>query len=367
MTCYQAKSELVPQGFGFQGATNASQGPTPYCPPGASKFTCAGQCCNANRDGTTCKTCNFYQAPLLEEHGPADLQNAPRPLPDPFVDGWTEIGIAVSTDCPSRIDYLTKSCKQCDVDRVSAQCNGCVSDADLPYLDSAGSEPFLPNDGTSAPARFRPNTNPWTMRPQNAYESKTQWSNYGIGYGSTMPVCGCFPQNASPSAYTSLGFRYGQLHAGGCKDNRCNQDPFYYPAITVATAPLRRFRLYAKPNQCGSSRWSYAVAPIDMKDPLFMTLARDPRQPPFQTCVTVGFDNQSIYQLKTGDRIYIPGQPGTFLVNLYIDNTTPYRANASVFRGYSPVRPLAGQRFISNSGLRNFTSLPGAGGLLRPF
>merc|ERR1711974_523222 len=114
----------------------------------------------------------------------------------------------------------------------------------------------------------------------------------------------------------------------------------------------------------GTSRWSYAVAPFDVKNPIFITLARDPRQPPWSTCSSVGVDNQSIYQIVTGDRIYVPGQPGTLLVNLYIDNTVPFRANASVFRGYSPVRPMPGKRFVSNSGLRNFTSHPSANGLL---
>lgn len=365
MSCYDARGGLVPQGFGFVGGSNSCVGPTPYCPAGASKYRCGSSCCNPSADQSRCKTCNFYETPPLVNNG-ADTFG---PMPDPAVEGWTEIGIAVSRDYAPQIDYLTKSCTSCDVQpfRSSAQCNGCQSDADLAYLQPMGNDAPQPIDGTATPGQYRPGGNPWTMREQNAYERKTMWTNFGIGYGATMPECGCFPQNADRGAFTANGMRYGRMHAGGCKGNRCNQDPFYHPAVSVATAPLRRFRLYVKPNQCGSSRWSYAVAPLDVQNPLFTTLARDPRQPPWSTCSTIGYDNQSLYQIVTGDRIYVPGQPGSFLVNLYVDNTVPFRANAAVFRGYSPVRPLAGKRFIANSGLRNFTALPSANGLLRPF
>jgi hypothetical protein len=370
MSCFDSRASLVPQGFGYVGASNSSVGPTPYCPPGASKYSCGRTCCNRNDDASKCKTCNFYETPPLLA---AERDAKATPMPDPADEGWTEIGIAVGADWAPQIEYLTKSCEHCDVYpfRSSAQCNGCQTDAALPYLDATmdGQAMGAVDDGTTGvPARYRPGGNPWrAQRAQNAYERKTMWTNYGIGVGLSQPQCSCDPLD-KPGAMTSNGMRYGKLHAGGCKNNRCNQDPFYHPAVSVATAPMRKYRLYAKPTQCGSSRWQFAVAPYGVQNPLFTTLPADPRQPPWSTCATVGFHGQALVQIKSGDRIYVPGQPGTFLVNLYVDNVIgPYRANASVFRGYSPVRPLRGKVFTANSGLRNFTSHPSANGLLRPF
>ena len=152
----------------------------------------------------------------------------------------------------------------------------------------------------------------------------------------------------------------------------------YTPAVSLALPTVRRYRLYARPSDCGSSRWQYAVAPafdcasVAPASRLFMTLALDPRQPPWGPdrggCASVEFYRKAWESLVSGDVIYIPGQTGTFFIHLYIDDAAgPYRPDKQVFRGYSPVRKLRGKVFTSNSGLRNFTSLPGANGLLLPF
>lgn len=316
------------------------------------------KCCQfeGEKQRAGCETCGFFETPL----------NVPyEQVCNPLERGWTAIGVALSRDYAPKIDYLTKSCQECDLDYDYSCCNGCRSNVDLSYLESMGNEPFYPEDGTSTPFQYRYGNNPYAVCKDIAFQRKTMWTNYGIGYGKNMPECGCFPENAGPRAFTSNGMRYGQLHQDG-KGLCQSQDPFYHPAVSVVTAPLRRFTLYARATQCGTSRFSYAVAPMDVKIPILITLSGDPRQAPWSNC-NVGYINQSIYQIVTGDRIYIPGQPGSFLINLYVDNTVPYRPNASVFRGYSPVRPLAEKKFISNSGLRNFSSHPSANGLLRPF
>lgn len=231
------------------------------------------------------------------------------PQPDPAAAGWTEIGKAISTDFAPQIAYLTKSCTRCDVEpfRSSAECNGCRSDAGLAYKNvPPGNLPPRDDDGTEVPGRYRTGGSPWLQRPQSAYERKTMCTNYGIGYGYSQPQCFCEPA-------TQNGMRYGVLHAGGCKDNRCNQDPFYHPAVKAVTAPIREFRLYARASDCGTSRFQYAVAPCNTHSPLLVTLPSDPRQPPWSSCSSVGFARQAYLQLVGGDRIYIPGMPGSFL------------------------------------------------------
>lgn len=368
MTCPGAIGDPVPHGFGFVGGSNACVGPTPLCPLGASKFQCGRSCCNPNRDQSTGKTCNFYQTP------PAHSPDAPLASLAQSVEaqGWTDIGVVVSTEYAPVINYLTKSCQRCDMQpfRSSAECNGCRTDAGT-WMESPnmGALPPRDDDGTDAPARYRTGGSPWLQRKASAYERKTMCTNSGIGYGFSGPRCctGGVGSRLSGGA-TSNGMYAGQLHASGCKDNRCNQDLFYHPAVSLALPAVRRFRLFARPNECGSSRWQYAVAQDGVPQPLFLTLDADPRQPPWPTCASVDFNRQAWQSLVSGDLIYIPGQTGTFFVHLYMDDAVgPFRPTQSVFRGYSPVRPLRGKVWTPNSGLRNFTSLPSAGGLLRPF
>jgi len=361
MSCFNKRGGVVPTGFGFVGGSNACQGSTPYCPLGSSKYQCGAACCNPNSDNAPRnKTCNFYEAPAMF----AEQVAHEAPQPDPAAAGWTEIGKAISTDFAPQIAYLTKSCTRCDVEpfRSSAECNGCRSDAGLAYKNvPPGNLPPRDDDGTEVPGRYRTGGSPWLQRPQSAYERKTMCTNYGIGYGYSQPQCFCEPA-------TQNGMRYGVLHAGGCKDNRCNQDPFYHPAVKAVTAPIREFRLYARASDCGTSRFQYAVAPCNTHSPLLVTLPSDPRQPPWSSCSSVGFARQAYLQLVGGDRIYIPGMPGSFFVHLFVDDVVgPYRPDKQVFRGYSPVRSLRGKSFTANSGLRNFTALPSANGLLRPF
>lgn len=355
MSCFGARGDQVPSGFfGVQ-----CVGPTPYVPRGASKFGCGKTCANPNQAGARPRACNFYQVP------PAPPQRDTSVIKP---DGWTDVGFIYSTDAYPVVNYLNKSCTRCDLEafKPSAECTGCQASG--PFLDDAD-EPY----DVTTPAKYRENMpSSWAVqRPQNAYERNTMNTNNGAGYGFSGQRC-CRPQHEPPPSITNLpnpnGMRHGQFHASGCKDNRCQQDLFQHPAVSLAQAPVRRFKLYAKPNDCGSSRWQYAVLEEGVQDSLLISLPTDPRQPPWQTCSSVDFNRQAWLELATGDFIYVPGQPGVFQVQMWAD-VDHFRPNQAVFRGYSPVRRLPGRKWrkYPNSGLRNFTSHPSANGLLRPF
>lgn len=354
MSCFGAPGGQVPSGFFGVSCV----GPTPYAAPGISKYQCGKTCCNPGNAVARGRACNFYEVPIPEAQS-GDLKE----VGDITRDGWTDIGFVYSTDAYPVVNYLTKSCSRCDAQpyRSSGECTGCQAKPIDGNLVGGGVDG---NYDTNTPAMYRPGAVPWPVqRKETAYERKTMCTNSGIGYGFTGRRC-C----PGLDRFNSNGMRHGQLHASGCKSNDCSQDLFYHPAVSIAQAPVRRFRLYARPNECGSSRWQYAVAEEGVKNSLFLTLPADPRQPPWSSCSTVDFNRQAWVQLTTGNFIYIPGNPGVFQVQLWVD-VDVYRPNQSVFRGYSPVRRLPGRvwRKAPNSGLRNFVSHPSANGLLRPF
>lgn len=356
MSCYDSRANYVPVGFGYVGGRDSSVGVTPFCPKQASGC----QCAQTSKDNCrSCSACGFYQAPSTNI--PAEV------LPNPCAQGWTEIGLLRGADWSVHVDYQTKSCAKCNVEpfRSMQHCNTCRGDEESgdPLADTIG----VPNQYRAMANRPLPaGHHPASVL--NPYVRRTMWTNYGIGIEKCIPQCGCRVESGAASG-TSNGMRFGEMHSSGAlqQSNARNKDPFYFPNVSLLTAPAREYKLYARPT-CGSSQWQFAVSPTDTQIPLLTVLAGDPRQPPWSECATVGFNNQAIVQLKSGDRVYVPGQPGTFVVELFMDQLIgPYRPNASVFRGYSPVRPLRGKTSVSNSGLRNFTSHPSANALLRPF
>jgi len=365
MSCASSPAYVYPAGF-YPG--NSAPGPTPYCPPGLSKYACrnaATACGGAPPSLPGAPTCAPAGCTAPYPHASGIFE--PHPPCAGKWDGWTEVGYVYNTEVAPVRTYLTKSCTRCDVDpyracRASA-CTACRAtpiDADstaVPALYRADLEPRDPLCGAADGG-----TGACTSRAA-AFQRKTQWTNYGVGYGATAPYC--TPRNSR------AGWAYGVLHADGCRCNRCNQDPFYHPRTTVTDAVrYRAYRLFARQRVCatGTSRLQFAVAPMGEVDPPLTTLPADPRFSPAmiaQGC-SMGVDERAWVELVTGDEVYIPGEYGPYFVHLYASNDV-YRPNHSVFRGYSPVRPLRGKRTVTNSGLRNFTALPSAHALLRPF
>lgn len=298
-----------------------------------------------------------------------------------FYDGWTEIGTATNTDCYPVTDYLTKSCTRCDTDPFLrcqyGECTGCRAQAN-PLDKGYNGEGGCGGDYLPLPSTMNLENHFHHQRRASAFENPTMFTNSGIGigpFGAPLggPRCGTRKNS-------QLGWNYGTLHATGCKCQRCNQDPFYHPRTTITTPTVSRvYRLFARrANDCvsgnvASGRLEFAVAPAGVVDPMLIVLPRDPRQPPgacyYSSNCGVDYQQQAWVELQSGDSIYIAGERGPYFVHMYADDAGPFRQNSSVFRNWGPKRKLQGmvRKNLSNSGLRNFTSVPSANALLRPW
>lgn len=218
-----------------------------------------------------------------------------------------------------------------------------------------------------------PNDQAWVIIGMAKSRRYSPLIQYGANIATYTPLqsTGCCRQQPSQA---------GEKGVVGCKCNRCRPDAFYFPHTYVARATQRDFYLLARPivlpvlqkdapcfekMYCASTilKFEYAVSALPDCTKI-IPLASEPRQIPGQCATTTDFYDSAFLQLVSGESIYIPGQNGAFDVELFADATAgPYRANASVMRGYSPVRRLQGRVFTSNSGLRNFNIEP----LIRPW
>ncbi len=381
---------LIPNGF-FPG--NSCAGPTPFCPPGLSKNACrrgalcggpvgGKRCCACPSPCATCpgvpshcscSSCSFAFPPppgsTTDPEGRGIFTTVP-PCTGKYF-GFTDVGFVYNTDARPVTNFLTKSCTLCDLDPYgtcrSGQCTGCRSAPIDSAMGLVGD--YLSADSTAVPPLYLPELEHkvFGQRRESAFQRPTQFTNYNMDPLLGDPLGGphCTSRNSR------AGWNYGTLHATGCKCNRCNQDVFYHPRTTVLT-PLtsRKYQLLAR-SGCSSSnntsRFEYAVIPAGVVDPPLLVLPHDPRQPNGCGTCTVDFQEQAWVELKEGDVIYIPGELGQYFVHFWAEDDGVFRPNNAVFRGWSPVRKLMGRINVTNSGLRNFTSLPDPDGLLRPF
>lgn len=287
---------------------------------------------------------------------------------------WTEIGEIISASYRPVTTLLRKSCDVCLPAAASdaATCTPCLSSPCVgPCIGPCVGQPVVGENGLGdalddydvfTPAAYRPGNVRWPQESAVAYERKTQWTNYGIGYGFSGHRCSLpFSETPlSPSVVAVVPRFASEGH---------NLDLFSHPRTTVALPNVRRYRLYARQIVGGcTSRWQYAVLDADDSKPSLLVLASDPRQPPFTNAALAEYGNYMLNSgLQTGDQIYVPGEFGVYDVYLYIDRDV-FRQEKSVFRGYSPVRRMPGQlrKQPANSGLRNFTSHPSSNALIFP-
>lgn len=296
-------------------------------------------------------------------------------------DGWTEVGEVMNTDAYPITDYLTKSCTRCDADPFLrcqfGECTGCHAQAN-PLDRGDDGQGGSGGDYLPQPSSMNLENKFHHQRRASAFERPTMWTNAGIGYGPFGNAIG--GPRCGSRKNSQLGWNYGTLHATGCKCRRCSQDPFYHTRTTITTPNVsRKYRLFARRSivcnsaQLSSSRLEYAVAPAGVVDPTLTVLPGDPRQPKgdcyYASNCGVDYQERAWVELKSGDRVYLPGERGSYEVHLWADDAGPYRQNASVFRNWGPVRRLPGRvrRHYSNSGLRNFSGTPSANALLRPW
>lgn len=297
---------------------------------------------------------------------------------------WTEIGEAISASFRPVTTLLRKNCdvvfSKRDLSPSSSACASsscasssfvaCAACVDEPVVGENGLGGAMDDYDVFTPAAYRLGIAArWPQESAAAYERKTQWTNYGIGYGfSAQQRC------ALPGCYAPSGARSDddvvRTVARFAADGP-NLDLFSHPRTTIALPNVRRYRLYARQIVGGcTSRWQYAVLDAaSTEKPSLLVLASDPRQPPFTDAPLAEYGNYMLNGgLQTGDQIYVPGEFGVYDVYLYIDRTDVFRQEKSVFRGYSPVRRLPGQKNpAGNSGLRNFTSHPSANALIFPY
>lgn len=292
--------------------------------------------------------------------------------------GFTEIGYVYSTDAYPVTTYLTKSCARCATDpflkNQFAECTGCRAEAvPIDRADDGTTHSYLPQPSSmTLEDKFH------NQRRESAFERPTTFSNNSIGLspfsnvvGGPIPPCGT--TNSS-----GFGWNHGILHGGGCKCRECCQDPFYHPRTTITVPTVSRYyTLYARRTE-DCARLQFAVAPAGVCDPVLTILPPDPRRPPgccyYANGCGINDINRGIVELRSGDQIYLTalGTPGPFFVHLWADSSGlagVLRQSNSVFRGWGPVRrnPDEVRRFTPNSGLRNFSGTPSAGGLLRPW